>query len=356
MSNAIVVPLNEMQQLAGQWQTTINEMDTMVQQIARDIVAIPDSAKGLNDVRSRGRNVGSQHRQLHERGMAVHQHVTASVQRFTNADQELAGMVRSQANGNFVDFMRQNNLGVLGQLPGFGVATIGIADDLIERLISFGGVTNLINEIGLEYPKLAKKFAKYTDNLFNLWPTTTEGIKSSKNRASEFGLAFDLISMIKDVYHSHVAASEGSAALEVGDGQIAYQKFDEAYNKNLDVMATGTLALVGLGVAAVSGTAALALGAVQVVSLVTDWGSSVAKLHGYTNVAEVLNNVSNITNLRLHVRNLWDAGFNAHQNPHQALKQATDFVDNTANQVENAVSGIYEDAKKQVTNWIWGGS
>ena len=351
MSNAIVVPLNEMQQLAGQWQTTINEMDTMVQRIARDIAAIPDSAKGLNDVRSRGRNVGSQHRQLHERGMAVHQHVTASVQRFTNADQELAGMVRSQSNGNFVDFMRQNNLGVLGQLPGFGVATIGIADDLIERLINFGAGTNLINEIGLEYPKLVKRFAKYTDNLFNLWPTTKEGIKLGKEWSTGLGGVLDIISMGKDIYDSKVASSEADAALARGDYEMASRKYNEAYDEALNMFATGTLAVIGIA----SGYG-LVMAGTQLVSGVSDFASNVAEKNGWHTTAKVLNVLSDVTDLQSHTKKIWDAGFNAYQNPHQALKQATDFVDHTANQVKNAVSGIYEDAKKQVTNWIWYGS
>jgi len=116
MSGAIVVPLDEMQQLAGLWQTTIGEMDTMVQQIARDIANIPDNAKGLNEVRSRGRTVGSQHRQTFDRGTVVYQHVTASVQRFAQADHELAGMVRSMqmpGEGYYAYVLRTTMVGSL---------------------------------------------------------------------------------------------------------------------------------------------------------------------------------------------------------------------------------------------------
>ena len=109
MSGAIVVPLDEMQQLAGLWQTTIGEMDTMVQQIARDIANIPDNAKGLNEVRSRGRTVGSQHRQTFDRGTVVYQHVTASVQRFAQADHQLAGMVRSMQGQSVLQLIRELN-------------------------------------------------------------------------------------------------------------------------------------------------------------------------------------------------------------------------------------------------------
>jgi hypothetical protein len=101
MSGAIVVPLTEMQQLAEQWRATITEMDAMVQHIARDIASIPDNGKGLNEVRSRGRTVGSHHQQLLVQGMAVQKQVVDSVQRFSQADQELAGMVRSM-QGNYV--------------------------------------------------------------------------------------------------------------------------------------------------------------------------------------------------------------------------------------------------------------
>jgi hypothetical protein len=167
----------------------------------------------------------------------------------------------------------------------------------------------------------------------------------------------DLISMIKDSYHSYVVAGEGRVALEGGDAQTAYQKFDEAYNKNLDVLATGTLALAGIGVAAVSAPAAIALGTVQVVSMVTDWGSNVAKSHGYTKVADTLNIVSDVTDLHSHVRKVWDVGFNAYQNPQAALQQTTNFVDHSANQVKDAAHNLYEGAVAKVnnlTNWAGG--
>jgi hypothetical protein len=167
----------------------------------------------------------------------------------------------------------------------------------------------------------------------------------------------DLISMIKDFYHSYVIAGEGRAALEGGDAQTAYHKFDEAYDKNLDVLATGSLALVGIGVAAVSAPAALALGAVQVVSSVTEWGSGVAKSHGYTNVADILATVSNVTDLHSHIKRMWDAGFNVYQNPQQAVQQVTDFVDNSAHQVKDAAHNLYEGAAAKVNNlttWVGG--
>jgi hypothetical protein len=95
MSSAIVVPLDEMQQVAGQWRTTITEMDAMMQQVSREIASIRDNAKGLNEVRSRGRNVGSKHQQVLAQGMVIQKHVLDSVQRFSQTDQELAAMVRS---------------------------------------------------------------------------------------------------------------------------------------------------------------------------------------------------------------------------------------------------------------------
>jgi hypothetical protein len=101
MSGAIVVPLTEMQQLAEQWRATITDMDAMVQHIARDIASIPDNGKGLNEVRSRGRTVGSHHQQLLVQGMSVQKQVVDSVQRFSQADQELAGMVRNYSGVSY---------------------------------------------------------------------------------------------------------------------------------------------------------------------------------------------------------------------------------------------------------------
>jgi hypothetical protein len=91
----IAVPLEEMQQLAGVWQHTITEMDAMIQQVAREIGAIPDKAKGLNDVRSQGQKVGAQHREFTARGMDVHRHVIDSVQRFMQTEQELTRMMQN---------------------------------------------------------------------------------------------------------------------------------------------------------------------------------------------------------------------------------------------------------------------
>ena len=211
MSNAIVVPLNEMQQLAGQWQTTINEMDTMVQQIARDIVAIPDSAKGLNDVRSRGRNVGSQHRQLHERGMAVHQHVTASVQRFAQADHELAGMVRSYGGGSYAEVLKQiktNN--------GIQWGTI----DSIDTLLSIGKILNAFNKLGIglvknsgllsNVPYVNEMLPKLTEFMakLNVWPTLAT-VDASKKLAKNLGGVLTSLSIIKDIYDSYTAYSSG---------------------------------------------------------------------------------------------------------------------------------------------------
>jgi hypothetical protein len=348
MSSAIVVPLDEMQQLAGQWRTTITDMDAMVQQIARDIANIPDNAKGLNDVRSRGRNVGSQHRQLFERGLAVHQHVTASVQRFSQADQELAGMVRSQQNVNLVDFIRLNNLGTLGQFPSFGVMTNGAASDLIEQLINFGAGTNLINEIGLTYPKLAKTFAKYTDNLFKLWPTTKKGIEFSSELSTAFGGILDIFSMSKDIYDSKVASSEADAAVARGDYELASKKYNEAHDEALNMFATGTLAIIGIA----SGYG-LVMAGTQVISGVSDWASNVAEKNGWHTTAKVLNVLSDITDLQSHTKKLWDAGINAYHNPHQVLKQATDFVDHTANQIKDAASNMYQNATAWAKSWIW---
>ena len=193
MSGAIVVPLTEMQQFAEQWRATINEMDAMVQHIAREITSIPDSGKGLNEVRSRGRTVGSHHQQLLVQGMTVQKQVVDSVQRFSQSDQELAGMVRNRQAGGLVDFVRQNDLRILGRLPSLGSAQNGIVSNFIDQLIDYGEGVNLLNEIGLEYPKIANKFSKFTKKLFNLWPTTEEGFKLRKERASELGLGMDLI-------------------------------------------------------------------------------------------------------------------------------------------------------------------
>jgi len=195
MSGAIVVPLTEMQQLAEQWRATINEMDAIVQHIAREITSIPDSGKGLNEVRSRGRTVGSHHQQLLGQGMMVQKQVVDSVQRFLQADQELAWMVRSQSNIDIAalwgNVSQLGNLSMLGKISkvssNLHVPSLEMAADTlnnfkifvegVSKTCSFLDKSDTIKNLMSKYPELLKALehtantsastlSKYSDGLW----------------------------------------------------------------------------------------------------------------------------------------------------------------------------------------------
>jgi hypothetical protein len=175
MSGAIVVPLTEMQQLAEQWRATITEMDVMVQHIARDIASVPDNGKGLNEVRSRGRIVGAHHQQLLVQGMAVQKQVVDSVQRFSQADQELAGMVRSvqmPGEGYYEYILRTTMVGSMQLQVVFEKASnfihgineqIKNADQYIEKMKKiYDDVNNILGGFLPEIPSdISKKFTLF---------------------------------------------------------------------------------------------------------------------------------------------------------------------------------------------------
>lgn len=176
MSNAIVVPLNEMQQLAAQWRTTITEMDAMVQQIAHDIASIHDSGKGLNEVRSRGRTVGSHHQQVMAQGMVVQKHVLDSVQRFTQADQELAGMVRSVQMQSITSMLKAGGLIVPSSLgKALSIVEKNSIDyldwgmSITDKFIELVNDNKLITEEGY---KKASRIRTYTD----IFKDTADGV------------------------------------------------------------------------------------------------------------------------------------------------------------------------------------
>lgn len=94
MNRTIAVPLNDMNQIAMTWRHTVTEMDAVIQQVSRELSAIPDRAKGLNEVRAKGHQISAQHRQIVQDGLAVYQHVVDSAQRFVQVEQELTRMVQ----------------------------------------------------------------------------------------------------------------------------------------------------------------------------------------------------------------------------------------------------------------------
>ena len=346
MSGAIVVPLTEMQQLAEQWRATITEMDAMVQHIARDIASIPDNGKGLNEVRSRGRTVGSHHQQLLVQGMTVQKQVVDSVQRFSQADHELAGMVRSVPVLKIVDVLHQMNMSGAGMSSPYSVNN-GMLN-IIDSLLGLGDYTSLVNDLGIKavkdklYPKLADFMAT-----LNVWPTR-KGLETSEILST----GLDIMSIGKDLYDSKMASSDADTALARGDYELASKKYNEAYDEALNMFATGTLAVIGIA----SGYG-LVIAGTQVISGVPDWASNVAEKNGYHTTANVLKVLSEVTDLQSHTKKVWDVGFNAYQNPQAALQQTTNFVDHSANQVKDAAHNLYEGAVAKVnnlTNWAGG--
>lgn len=363
MSNAIVVPLNEMQQLAAQWRATVTEMDGMVQQIARDIAAIPDKGKGLNEVRSRGRTVGVHHQQLLTQGLVVQKHVLDSMQRFTQADQELAGMVRNVVAWKATELW--NQLRGSG-MPLMGTAITGVVQaaavydpnlillNSIDTMLGIGKGLNGFSKLGIELIKrgMLPTLTEFMGKL-NVWPTLS-GLESSKNLATGLGGALTILTMAKDIYDARTAASEADAASARGDYELASKKYREAYDESLNTFATGTLAVVGI----LTGTGMVIIGA-QVVSGVTGYAADYAAQHGHENIAQILKGISAVTDLKSHTKKLWDAGINAYMYPHEALKQVTNFVDSGVSTVKNAVSTLYEgaktmanDLKNMATGWL----
>jgi hypothetical protein len=367
MSNAIVVPLDEMQQLAGQWRATITEMDTMVQQISRDIAAIPYSAKGLNDVRSRGRNVGTQHRQLFERGIAVHQHVTASVQRFAQADQELAGMVRSAVGVSYADMAAKltkdatalwSNMWsqVSAEYTHITQATTSSAGkrDLTEDALYSASFVNKL----LSYPESKRKLIDTINKLSTgTLPALTGGSFFEKfvtfdTTTSKISVALTALSIAKNSYDAYTAYQNGD--IQKGRNEVSNVVGTVGafvFKRTVDVFLPGS---------------GLVLDGVQLLSDVGEYSADELRKNGYGSVAAVVDIGADCLDINGRFAGLGHTFFGMKDaisngdpyqfNKHMAqgvlgltvgyenAKRLVDFGEQTGKQVMDAAGNLYEGA------------
>lgn len=319
MNRTIAVPLNDMNQIAMTWRQTVTEMDAVIQQVSRELSAIPDRAKGLNEVRAKGHQISAQHRQIAQDGLAVYQHVVDSAQRFAQVEQELTRMIQ------------HNHTHVASTLAG-----------LISGPIDFSGwVQKLPYAVDAthndEYMTYALRSAKW---LITLAKSGDIILKKGAEQASDILVYANIVRYI-------------GKALEAASNQDV-----DGFSHNI----AATLATAELAYILPAGPVGLAVGLVQASS----WGAGVAQdklrntsgLEVYARTLEPIRQITNIHGVLTEVnkvvlvnryRDLLWGGVDGFTNG--IAKDWTNFV----GIVENKANEMYRDrveAREQTINLI----
>jgi prophage DNA circulation protein len=343
MTNILVNP-NELQQLANTLDVQMREMESAIRNAYEQVSSIHDSAKGLNDVRSRARDLYRQHTTQMEHGSVVTRFVQDTAQRFVDAEHDLTSMIGSQRQIAFHQVIQ--NIAIGGVTVGTLLPSIRMVVDGLN-----GGIADWKNFYGK-----ADKYSGYLKNISDFGsfisdPDTT------------FGRTMDVVGDATRIFQNELKEVNGyvnilAKGVKYGDLVLkGVENGDWSGLKN-DLIDIGSRAATKWAL----GEAAKLIPGVGTVLLVSDGiqlvGNGVAsglEFFGMKEQAASLRNVLEVIDVKEQAvkatkwvaNKVVDGVGYAIQHPHEVMKQATDFVDNTANQVRNATSNIYNAA----TSW-----
>jgi hypothetical protein len=343
MTNILVNP-NELQQLANTLDVQMREMESAIRNAYEQVSSIHDSGKGLNDVRSRARDLYRQHTAQMEHGSVVTRFVQDTAQRFVDAEHDLTSMIGSQRQIAFHQVIQ--NIAIGGVTVGTLLPNIRMVVDGLN-----GGIADWKNFYGK-----ADKYSGYLKNISDFGsfisdPDTT------------FGRTMGVVGEINDIFRKElkdVNGYVGKLANGVKYADLALKLVETGDWSGLknELVDVGSRAAVKWAL----GEAAKLIPGVGTVLLVSDSVQLVGKgvasgleFFGMKEQAASLRNVLEVIDVKEQAvkatkwvaNKVVDGVGYAIQHPHEVMKQATDFVDNTANQVRNTVSNIYNAA----TSW-----
>lgn len=326
---------NELQQLAGVLDAQMREMDAAVRAAHDQVTNISDSAKGLNDVRNRARDLYRQHVSQVSQGVEVARFVKDTAQRFIDTERELSSMLGGNRPQPLHEFIQNISIGGI---------TVGSLVPGARFIVD--GLKNGIKD----WNEFYKKANKYVSNLKDV----TDFLQDPE---TAFGRVMHGINQATGVIQKDLKTINGYAStfakgVKYGDVILkGIESGDWSGLKNLVVDdASRLLAREGLKYAAslVPGVGTV-LAISDTVQLVGKGFASGLEFFGFKEQADSLRNTLAVIDVREQatkatkwvVNKVVDGVSYVVQNPHEAMKQVTDFVDRTSDQIKNATTGIY---------------
>jgi hypothetical protein len=340
----ILVNPNELQQLASTMEMQMREMENSIRNASQMVSDISYSAKGLNDVRSRARDLYRQHTTQMERGSTVKRFVQDTAQRFVDTEHELTSMIGSQRHLAFHQVIQNFAIGgvtVGAVLPGMRIVVDGLK----------GGIADWKNYYGK-----ANKYAGYLKNVSDFL----------EDSDTTFGRTMGVVSDVTGVFQNKLDKLSGingyvnalGKGVKYADLVLKGVENGDWSGLRNDLVDIGSRAAVKWAL----GEATKLIPGVGTVLLISDGvqliGGGVAsglEFFGMKEQASSLRNVLEVIDLKEQAvkatkwvaNKVIDGVSYAVQNPHEAMKQATDFVTNTADTVKNTASNLYNGA----TGW-----
>lgn len=336
----ILVNPDELQQIASTMEMQMREMENSIRNAAQMVSDISYSAKGLNDVRSRARDLYRQHTTQMERGSTVKRFVQDTAQRFVDTEQDLTSMIGSQQHLAFHQVIQNFAIGgvtVGAVLPGMRIVVDGLK----------GGVADWKNH----YSK-ANRYAGYLKNVSDFL----------EDSDTTFGRTMGVVSDVTGVFQNKLSGINGYVNA-LGQGVKYADLVLKGVEGDLSGLRNGLID-IGSRVAVkwALGEAAKLIPGVGTVLLISDGvqliGAGVAsglEFFGMQEQASSVRNVLEVIDVKEQAvkatkwvaNKVIDGVSYVVQNPHEAMKQTTDFVTNTADTVKNTASNIYNVA----TSW-----
>lgn len=337
----ILVNTDELQQLASTMEMQMREMENSIRNASQMVSNISDSAKGLNDVRNRARELYRRHSTQMEQGTSVKRFVQDTAQRFQDAERDLTSMIGSRQHLAFHQVLQGIGVGgvtVGAMLPGIRTVIDGLK----------GGIA--------DWKDFYNKANNYTGYLKNVSDFLADP-------DTAFGRTMGVIGDVNDIFRKELKDVNGyvgylAKGVKYADLVLKGVETGDWSGLRNDLVDTGSRMIVNTAL----NYAANLIPGVGTVLLVSDGlqlaGKGIAsglEFFGMKDQATWLRDNLAVIDVREQavkatkwvVNTAVDAVGNAIANPHETLKQATEFVSNTADQVKNAASTLYNGA----TSW-----
>lgn len=340
MTSVLVSP-DELQQLANTLDVQMRDMESAIRNAYEQVSNISDSGKGLNDVRHRARDLYRRHTAQMEQGITVKRFVQDTAQRFKDAERDLTVMIRSQPQLAFHQIIQ--SIGVGGGTVGSLLPNIRTVVDIFKSGIS---------DWNSFYGK-ANNYTGYLKNVCNFLsaPDSTLGITMGG-----IGAVNDLLR--KELKEVNGDFSKIAKVVKYTDLVLKGVENGDWSGLRNDLVDTGSRMIVNAGLKYVAnlipgvGTVLLVSDAIQ---LFGKGAASGLEFLGMKEQAKGLRNVLEIIDVKGQavkatkwvVNKAVDGIGYAISNPHEVLKQTTDFVNHTGDQIKNAASNLYNAA----TSW-----
>jgi hypothetical protein len=340
MTNIRVNP-NDLQQLASTLDAQMREMDSAIRHAYDQVTNISDSAKGLNDVRNRARDLYRQHVAQVADGTEVARFVKDTAQRFIDTERELSSMMGVSKPQPLHEFLQ--NISIAGVTIGAVLPFARIVVDGMQQGIKDW---NKIYTDANKYAGYLKDVSDFLDDPDTMFGHVMHGVNiASEAFQDKLNTVNGYVGVIaKGVKYGDVLLKgvetgdwSGLRNLAVDDASRLLVSAGLKYAASL-VPGVGTVLLVSDGIQLVGKGIASGL---EFIGL-KDQADGVRK------VLEVIDLREQAVKATKWVANqVIDGVSYIVQNPHEAMKQATDFVNHTTDQVKNAANQLYQGA----TDW-----